>query len=59
MRLAPWVARERGADVVFRVGLDGVYDPVLVGERPAEDDEAVVHEPVHEGRVRRPARLLL
>ena len=42
-----------------RLGLDGMHDAELVAERAAEDDEAVVHERVHEGRVRRPAGLLL
>jgi hypothetical protein len=36
-----------------------VHDALLVGERSAEDEEAVVDEPVHEGRVLRPVGLLL
>jgi hypothetical protein len=32
---------------------------VLVGERPTQHDEAGVDETIHEGRVRRPVRLLL
>jgi len=57
--LAPRIARERGADGVLRFGLDDEYHSVLVGERPAQDDEARVHEPIHEGRVRGPVGLLL
>ena len=56
VRLSPGIARERRSDDVPRLGLDGVHDAMLVGERPAQDDEAVLDEPVHEGRVRRPAR---
>ena len=59
MRPAPRIALERGADGVLRVGLDGQHHAVLVGEQPAQDDEAGLHELVHEGRVRRPAGLLL
>jgi CubicO group peptidase (beta-lactamase class C family) len=58
MRLAPWIARERRPDGVLRLRLDDVHHPLLVGERPAQDDEAGVHEPVHEGRVRGPVGLL-
>jgi hypothetical protein len=36
-----------------------VRHTVLIGERPAQDDEARVHEPVHEGRMGRPVGLLL
>jgi hypothetical protein len=35
-----------------------VGDASLTGQRPAEDDEAVVHQPVHEGGVLGPSRLL-
>src|ERR671918_2083116 len=59
MRLAPGIAREGGSDLVLRVGLDRVHHAVLVGERTAQDDEAGVHQPVHEGRVLGPTRLLL
>ena len=59
MRPAPGIARERCAYGPLRLGLDHVHDAVLVGERPAEDDEARVHEPVHEGRVCVPVGLLL
>ena len=59
MRLAPRIERERGADGVLRLSLDDVRHPVLVGERPTENDEPRVHETVHESRVRGPARLLL
>jgi hypothetical protein len=59
MRPAPWIARERGADGVLRLGLHHVHHTVLVGERPAQDDEARVHEAVHEGRVRGPIGLFL
>jgi plastocyanin len=59
MRLAPRIARERCADCVLRLRLDYVDDAVLVGERPAQDDEARIDEAVHEGRMRRPVRLLL
>ena len=51
MRLTPRIAGERGADRVLRLRLDGVRHALLVGERPAQDDEARVYEPVHEGRV--------
>ena len=55
----PRIARERGPDLVFRPGLDGKHHSVLVGERPAQDHEAGVDEPVHEARVRVPFGLLL
>src|SRR5205814_2303835 len=53
------VSGERGPDCRFRLGFDDVDHAVLVGQRPAQDEEAGVHEPVHEGRVLGPARLLL
>lgn len=56
MRPRPWVACERLADRCLRRRLDGVDGPI-VRERPAEHDEAVAHEPVHERRVGVPARL--
>ncbi len=59
MCLAPRIARKRGADGFLRLGLDDVHDAVLVGERPAQDYEARVHETVHERRVRRPPGLFL
>jgi hypothetical protein len=59
MRPAPRIARERRPNVVLRIGLEDVHDAVLVGERPAEHDEAGVDEPVHEGRVHRSVGLLL
>ena len=59
MRLAPGIARERRAYGFLRLGLDCMDDAVLVGERPAENDEARGHEPVHEGRVCVPVGLLL
>src|SRR5262249_31691592 len=59
MSLAPRVASERGADLILRICLHHVHDSVLVGERPAQNDEAGVDEPVHEGRVRCPVGLLL
>ena len=58
MRLAPWIAREHSPDGILGLGLDHVSRAVLVCERPAQDDEACVHEPVHEGRVRGPFGLL-
>ena len=39
-------------------GLDRVDHAVLAGERAAEDEEARVHEPVHEGVLRPPGMLL-
>ena len=51
MRLAPWISAERGANGLFRLGLHRVHDAVLVGERPAQDDEALIDETIHEGRV--------
>jgi 5-methyltetrahydropteroyltriglutamate--homocysteine methyltransferase len=59
MRPAPGIARERRSHRVLGLGLYGEHDAVLVGERPAEDDEPLVDEPVHEGRVRGPVGLLL
>ena len=59
VRLTPGVACEGCADGVLGGGLDGMYDAVLVGERTAQDDEAVLDEPVHERRVGGPVGLLL
>ena len=59
VRLAPRIAREGCADRLLGLRLHGVDDAVLVGERPAQDDEPVLYEPVHEGGVLRPAGLLL
>src|SRR5262249_40552855 len=56
MAAAPGVARERGAHVVCGVGLDDVHDP-SVPERPAEHDEALLDEPVHERGVIQPTGL--
>jgi hypothetical protein len=39
MSLAPRIARKPGADGVLRLGLDDEDRAVLVGERPAQDDE--------------------
>ena len=58
MRLDPRIARERRANGALRLGLYDVLDAVLIHERPAEDDEPCLDEPVHEGRVRRPVGLL-
>jgi hypothetical protein len=59
MSLAPRIARERCTDGALRLGFDDVHHAVLVGERPAQDDEVRIHEPVHERRVRGPVGLLL
>ena len=59
MRLVPGIERERRPGGILRLGLDREHHPVLVGERPAQDDEAGAHEPVHERGVRRPVGLLL
>src|SRR5437867_554782 len=45
MRLAPRISCERGADGFVRLGFDGEYHAMFVAERPAQDDEARVHEP--------------
>ncbi len=59
MRLAPRIAGQRGPDGLLGLRLDRVRDPELGGgERPAEDDEALVDEAVHEGRMRLPVGLL-
>ena len=42
MRPVPGIAREGGADLVRRVGLDGEHHALLVAERPTQDDEARV-----------------
>jgi hypothetical protein len=64
--LAVGCVRMRNDDVIDPLqlgppvpGLDGVGHAAVVGQRAAEDDEAVIHEPVHEGSVLRPLRLLL
>ena len=59
MGLAPRIAPERRADIVLRPCLDGEHDAELVGERAAENDEAVGDETVHEVCVLLPAGLLL
>jgi hypothetical protein len=46
-------------DSIHRLGVDSEHDPELVRQRASEDDKALVHEVVHERRVRRPAGLLL
>ena len=45
---APRIAGEPRADVLLRGSLDGMNDAVLVGERPAEHDQPLVDEAVHE-----------
>ncbi len=59
MGLAPRIACECGADGVLRLGLDDVRHAMLVGERPAQDNEARLHEAVHKGGMRGPVELLL
>ena len=58
MTAAPRIKGERRPYGILRVGLDGVHHPA-VAERPAEHNEALLDEAVHERRVRRPAGLLL
>ena len=45
MRLAPWIARQGGADGIFRLGFDGEDHALLIGERSPQDNNARVHEP--------------
>ena len=59
MRPAPRIARERRAHVLFRVGLDGEHDAVLVRKRASQHDESRLDESVHEGGMRGPVALLL
>ena len=59
VRPVPRISRERGADGVVGLRLDGHHHAVLVGEWAAEDDEARADEPVHERGVLGPAGLLL
>ena len=55
----PRVARQCGPDGVLRLCLDGVHHPLLIGERPTQDEEAGFDESVEERGVRAKARLLL
>ena len=48
MRLAPWIARQGGADGILGLGLDGEDHALLIGERSPQDNKARVHEPVHD-----------
>jgi hypothetical protein len=57
VRLAPRIPLEGRPDGIRGLGHDGEHHAVLVGERPAHDDETRIDEPVHEGRVRWPVRL--
>ena len=57
MAAAPRVAREGRADRLLGGGLDRVHDADLV-DRAAQHDQPLVDEPVHEGRVLPPARLV-
>src|SRR5919198_3155606 len=59
VRLTPRIGGERRANRRLRLRLDDVHDVVLVAERSAEDDEALVEETVHVVRVRAPPGLLL
>ena len=59
VRLAPRIARERVAHGLLRVRFDSVRHAAVVGQRAAEDEEAVPHERVHEDGVLGPQRLLL
>ena len=55
----PRVGGEPCSDLVRRRRLDGEHHALLVGQWPAEDDEPVVDEPVHERGVGVPPGLLL
>jgi hypothetical protein len=59
VRLAPRIARQHGAYGALRFGLDGACHAALVSEGPTEDNEAGVHEAIHERRIFGPAGLLL
>jgi len=59
MRSAPRISRQRGADSRLGLGIDRMDHPVPAAERTTDDDEPGIDEPVHEGRVLRPAGLLL
>src|SRR6185312_424063 len=54
----PGVGREQVAHGLLGARFDDVHRVALVLERPAEDDLALVDEPVHERGVRVPAVLL-
>ena len=53
------VAAQRLADLPLRLGVDHEQRARLVADRPAQDDEALGLERVHELGMRRPAGLLL
>src|SRR4051812_43336111 len=59
VRSAPRIRRHPRAHCRLRLGLDCKHTPLLVVERPAEDDETGVDQFVHEQGVLIPARLLL
>ena len=49
-RRLPRVGAEPGPDVVLVAGLDGEQDVLAVADRPAQEDEPLVHQAVHEAR---------
>jgi hypothetical protein len=56
--LRPWVCGQLCSYRVLIRGLDDVQGLFTVTNRAAQNDEAVIDEPVHEGRMRGPAGLL-
>ena len=47
-------APSRDRTLVLVAGLDGEQDLLAVADRPAQEDESLVHQAVHERGVRRP-----
>src|ERR1019366_2023995 len=58
MRLAPRTPSEDVPNHLFRIGFGGEHNPNLV-KWPTNDDDAGVHELVHEPGVLTPLRLLV
>src|SRR5436305_11938757 len=54
----PRIPRESRLDVLLAIGRDDVQGPGAVADRAAEDDEALVDEPIHERGVLVPLCLL-
>lgn len=60
MALVPGISRQSRSNGLRTFGLDGQHHPPLfVVKWAAQNDHALVHQLIHEGRVRCPVGLLL
>jgi hypothetical protein len=59
MARVPRITRQGRANIVSSSGFDRQHNATLVRQRPTQNNDALIDQPVHEGRMRSPARLLL